>query len=80
MNTDKIIKDTLNKLDAKKTLPELETKRFLAALFLEYVNNFITTEKFCEHLGNRFSVDEMQQILRNGKDCFEMGYLQEKAL
>ena len=41
----------------------------LSALYLDWVNNYLTIEKFAEHHG--LFVGEAQALLKVAQDCFE---------
>lgn len=45
------------------------TKEKLAAVYLDWVNNYLTIEKFAEHKG--LYVDEAKILLSVAKQCFE---------
>ena len=44
-------------------------KPLLQAVFLEYVNNYLTEEKFAEH--NELTLEQAQAILKVGRECHE---------
>jgi hypothetical protein len=45
------------------------TREKLAAVYLDWVNNYLTIEKFAEHKG--LYVDEAKILLSVAKQCFE---------
>lgn len=75
MNTDiEKIANGLKILDEKAVFPHVQAKEFLAALFREYFNRSSTVENFCEYCGDKFNKETMIKMLKNGKDCHELGY------
>jgi hypothetical protein len=45
------------------------TREKLAAVYLDWVNNYLTIEKFAEHKG--LYIDEAKTLLSVAKQCFE---------
>jgi len=54
--------------EAKKLISTID-ERILASLYLDYVNNFLTVEKFAEHY--RFTENHANNVINKGRRAHE---------
>lgn len=48
------------------------TRETLSTLYLDWVNNYLTIEKFAEHHG--LYVQEAEDLIKLAKQCFEVNH------